>query len=100
MPGRKARVTLRQAGAVGVDHGAPVVHEGPLRRLQPEREGGSVDDQHHLGKAGGQRAGHRGDRVGVAHVELDRQQRVAELAGERVQAVLATGGGDHAVAAL
>jgi hypothetical protein len=51
-------------------------------------------------KPAGSAAGHRGDRGGVAHVELERQQRVAELGGERIQAILATGGGDHAVAAF
>ncbi|CAJ4224870.1 Uncharacterised protein [Burkholderia pseudomallei] len=71
-----------------------------MRGLDAEREARVVDEDVDGGELRGQRGSHGFDGCTVAHVELDRQQRAAELGGERVEALLAAGGGDDAVAAL
>ncbi|CAG9212308.1 hypothetical protein PSAB6_30253 [Paraburkholderia sabiae] len=91
---------LHETRAVGLDHRGPVIEHGTLRGLEPEREAGVVDEHVDSGKVGGQRGGDGFDGGAVAHVELERQQVVAEFVGERLQTILAARGGDDAMAAF
>ena len=98
--GQQGARDLNQARAVGVDHGLPVVQARALRRLEPEREAGVVDQHIDGGKLGRQHGGQGLDGGTVAHIELERQQRVAEFGRQRLEAILAPGGRDHAMAGL
>jgi hypothetical protein len=64
---------LDQAGAVGVDHGLPVVQAGLLGRLYAQCQASVVDQQVDLGEAGRQRCRDGCDRLAVTHVQLERQ---------------------------
>lgn len=57
-------------------------------RLDAEREAGVVDEHVECREFGGKRGLDGLDGGAVAHVELERQQRVAEFGGERVETIL------------
>ena len=89
-----------QAGDVGRDHLVPLGEVAFLRRQQPEREAGIVDEHVDVPPPIRQAAGQCRDGGGVGHVELQRQDGVAEGGFQFVQPVAAAPGRDHAVAVV
>ena len=87
-----------QALAVGVDHLVPVVERRLVRRLEPQRQAGVVDqqiDRREIGRQPGDRLRHG---RAVAHVERqDEQPLVAELGAQRFQPIDAPTRGDDAM---
>jgi hypothetical protein len=91
---------LHQAGAVGIDHGLPVCQVRTLRRLQPERQAGVVDEHVDGGELGWQHGDYGLDRCAVTHVKFDWQEGRAEFFAKGQKTIMSARGGNDAVASF
>ena len=89
---------IDQAFVVGVDHRFPVFNAGFVRRLQPQRQPGIVDQHVDVAPFRRQVSDHLFNGGAVTHVQLRGQNAVAKLLFQLLQTLLTAAGGNHLMA--